>query len=108
MRNMRKNGNLRSKKRHRDYDKLRGTRTERMYDNRWLRYSKAYRARNPLCVVCEEKGIVTLVQCVDHKTPHGGDSELFWDPSNHQSLCKSCHGEKTAREDGAFGNAKRR
>ncbi|MCR8827199.1 HNH endonuclease [Photobacterium sp. TY 1-4] len=35
---------------------------------------------------------------VDHITPHKGDRRLFFDQSNWQSLCKSCHSRKTARE----------
>lgn len=38
---------------------------------------------------------------VDHITPHKGDSTLFWDSGNWQSLCKSCHdGYKQALERG--------
>ncbi|WP_232338165.1 MULTISPECIES: HNH endonuclease [Bordetella] len=29
---------------------------------------------------------------------------LFWDTSNWQGLCWSCHSIKTAREDGGFGH----
>ena len=97
-----------AKKLSRDYDQLRGTRTERGYDNRWLRYSKNYRLNNPLCVMCEKKGIATAAQCVDHIIPHEGDQDLFWDKSNHQSLCNECHSRKTASEDGSFGNMKRK
>lgn len=35
---------------------------------------------------------------VDHVAPHRGDEELFWDISNLQSLCRSCHSAKTMRE----------
>ncbi len=94
-------------KKTRDYDKIRGTRTERGYDNRWLKYSKAYRKRNPLCVYCENEGVVKLADCVDHIEPVSGPGDpLFWDKNNHQSLCNSHHSEKTAKEDGAFGNKK--
>ncbi|MGI6721758.1 MAG: HNH endonuclease [Anaerovoracaceae bacterium] len=31
--------------------------------------------------------------------PHRGDQKLFWDRSNWQSLCKSCHDSKTMTED---------
>jgi 5-methylcytosine-specific restriction protein A len=93
----------------RNYDKVRGTRTERGYNNRWLRYSKNYRKNNPLCVECENEGIVKLAECVDHIVPHNDDDdmELFWDENNHQSLCYSHHNAKTAREDGGLGNVKR-
>jgi 5-methylcytosine-specific restriction protein A len=30
---------------------------------------------------------------------------LFWDQSNWQPLCHTCHSKKTAREDGGFGNS---
>ena len=40
---------------------------------------------------------------VDHLVPHRGDRLLFWDASNWQSLCESCHNRKTARADGGFG-----
>ncbi|WP_144469068.1 HNH endonuclease signature motif containing protein, partial [Bacillus pumilus] len=36
--------------------------------------------------------------------PHKGDKKLFWDSSNWQPLCASCHNRKTAKEDGGFGN----
>lgn len=95
------------KKQRRDYDKIRGTRTERGYSNVWLRASKAYRAENPLCRHCEKRGKITLTQCTDHIIPHNGDEELFWDRNNWQPLCKTCHGIKTAAEDGAYGNVKK-
>ena len=94
------------KKQNRDYDLLRGTRTERGYDNRWLRASKDFRA-GEVCGHCEAKGIARMSQCTDHIIPHNGDEELFWDRSNWQALCNECHGIKTATEDGSFGNRKR-
>ena len=44
---------------------------------------------------------------VDHIIPHKGDEALFWDEDNLQSLCTPCHNQKTAREDGGFGNTKK-
>jgi 5-methylcytosine-specific restriction endonuclease McrA len=44
---------------------------------------------------------------VDHIEPHGGNEELFWRESNHQSLCESCHNRKTAIFDGGFGRLKK-
>ena len=29
--------------------------------------------------------------------PHRGDMKLFWDESNWQPLCESCHNQKTGR-----------
>lgn len=70
----------------RSFDKERGTRTERGYDNRWLRAAKAFRLENPLCVDCEKDGIIKLGDCVDHIIPHKGDEVLFWDRKNWQTL----------------------
>ena len=90
------------------YDNERGTSHSRGYDYRWRKYSKQYRLDNPLCVMCEKDGKLTLTQCVDHIIPVSGpDDPLFWDENNHQSLCHAHHSEKTAREDGAFGNQKK-
>ncbi|WP_400245601.1 HNH endonuclease [Niallia sp. JL1B1071] len=36
---------------------------------------------------------------VDHIVPHRGDQDLFWDETNWQPLCKSCHDRKTMTED---------
>jgi len=88
------------------YDEQRGTAAERGYDRRWSKYRKAYLADYPLCVRCFEKTppVIREATVVDHIVPHHGDYKLFWDPSNHQSLCDECHHIKTAREDGAFRN----
>ena len=87
------------------YDHDRGTAKQRGYSARWAQYSKLYRIEHPLCVVCEAQGRVTVSQHVDHIKPvTGPDDPLFWEPSNHQALCQSCHSIKTAKEDGAFGN----
>jgi len=32
---------------------------------------------------------------------------VFWDCSRWQALCASCHGRKTAAQDGGFGNTRR-
>ena len=90
------------------YDKERGTSASRGYGSRWTKYSLQYRKANPLCVMCEAKGKLTIAQCVDHITPVSGpDDPEFYNPKNHQGLCHSHHSEKTAKEDGALGNKKR-
>jgi 5-methylcytosine-specific restriction protein A len=76
-----------------------------MYNNtRWKQARLSYLKANPLCVMCKDEGQLTPAQVVDHITPHKGDYKLFWDVRNWQSLCCSHHNEKTAREDGAYGN----
>jgi len=37
----------------------------------------------------------TPATVVDHIIPHCGDSYLFWDSNNYQSLCDRCHNSKT-------------
>ena len=82
------------------YDKQRGTAAQRGYDARWRRYKKRYITEHPLCINYEECHNVATV--VDHiiSVNQGGD---FWDPNNHQPMCKPCHDRKTAKEDGGFG-----
>jgi 5-methylcytosine-specific restriction protein A len=47
--------------------------------------------KHPLCAMCEKQGRTKAAVLVDHIKPHKGDSQLFWDKSNWQSLCKHCH-----------------
>lgn len=54
--------------------------------------------REPFCRVCAAHGLRTPATVVDHVVPFRGDWALFVDPANHQSLCKRCHDQKTARE----------
>ena len=77
---------------------VKGTR-EKGYNSRWraarTRFLKAY----PLCAKCLENGCLEKATVVDHIVPHRGDRKLFWDESNWQALCKSCHDTKTMTED---------
>ncbi|WP_244116465.1 HNH endonuclease [Burkholderia gladioli] len=59
---------------------------------------------NPLCVACREVNLIVPATDVDHIVPHRGDQKLFWNRSNWQALCHSCHARKTAREDGGYSN----
>lgn len=71
----------------RDYDRRRGSASERGYDHRWSKASAGYRASHPLCVGCVAVGRVTAAEVVDHVMPHKGESRLFWDRENWQSAC---------------------
>jgi 5-methylcytosine-specific restriction protein A len=82
------------------YDRERGSAAERGYSSRWNNYSRLYRKKNPLCATCLKDNRVTPSEHVDHIIPINGPNDpLFWLPSNHQSLCKSCHSTKTIVED---------
>ena len=69
----------------------------RGYGYRWIKYRATYLIANPLCVSCAEFGRVTQATVVDHKQPHKGDYKLFWDPKNHQPMCKPCHDKHKQR-----------
>lgn len=85
-------------------DAQRGTAASRGYGYRWQQARKLYLQMCPLCVRCQAQGVINAALIVDHVTPHKGDQALFWDQSNWQPLCKRCHDQKTAQEDGGFGN----
>jgi 5-methylcytosine-specific restriction endonuclease McrA len=81
------------------------------YNNtRWRRLRATHLSRNPLCVTCLSDGIAT--DCsgkgvgrgkakgyVDHKIPHRGNADLFWDPENLQTLCPTHHNSLKKMEE---------
>jgi len=71
---------------------------ERGYTYRWQLASQQFLKIHPLCKHCNDVGIVTIATDVDHIKPHKGNMAVFWDQKNWQSLCKSCHGKKSASE----------
>jgi 5-methylcytosine-specific restriction protein A len=81
-----------------NYDKQRGSAAQRGYGSNWRQARKYYLMNHPVCVRCER-----VANVVDHIVPHRGDNRLFWDRSNWQPLCDSCHSSKTVKEDGGFG-----
>lgn len=72
---------------------------------RWRRLRRTFLSEQPLCRHCEAQGRLVLAAVVDHIQPHRGDLSLFWDRSNWQGLCVSCHGTKTAHETWHRGRA---
>ena len=84
-----------------------GTSAQRGYGYRWRQARQAFLRQHPFCIECEKRGIIKPATDVDHIKPHKGDMALFWDQSNWQPLCHTCHSKKTAREDGGFGNSHR-
>jgi 5-methylcytosine-specific restriction enzyme A len=83
-------------------DERRGSAHSRGYTSRWAKYSKARLAQYPLCVMCNAEGHTVAATCTDHIKAHKGDMELFWDPTNHQSLCKH-HNDSKAVTEGRWG-----
>lgn len=94
----------------------RGNSTERGYGYRWQQYRSAWLREHPLCgdridgpsgehSQCARQGRVTAATDVDHiERINGGSDALFWEPSNHQSLCHGCHSSKTQREQSGGGS----
>lgn len=78
------------------YDQQRGSAATRGYDRRWQKLRLMHLRAHPVCVECLRHGLVTLANEVDHILPKrmGGDDS----DTNLQSLCKSCHSQKTMRE----------
>lgn len=75
-----------------------GSTTERGYGHAWrLLREQVLRRDDYLCVSCSANGYIVEATDVDHivAKEHGGTDDLV----NLQSLCSSCHKEKTARED---------
>lgn len=80
-----------------DYDRYRGSPTERGYNYRWEKARVRFLKEHPLCVDCLKEGIYTPATQVDHIIPHRGDPLLFWDEENWQPLCAHHHSKKTKR-----------
>lgn len=49
--------------------------------------------------MCGAEGRVTAANVVDHIKAHKGDRVLFFDASNLQSLCPSCHNRHAQSRD---------
>ncbi|WP_438445895.1 HNH endonuclease [Gorillibacterium sp. sgz5001074] len=96
------------KEHHLQYDRNRGSSSERGYGSRWRKYREDFLKKHPLCKTCKDSGVLSTADVVDHIIPHRGDQDLFWNPENHQGLCFICHSRKTAKEDGGFGNKSQR
>lgn len=62
-----------------------------MKSARWGQLRANQLAREPFCKFCLEDGKRTKAEVADHREPHRGDSKLFFDAGNLQSLCKLHH-----------------
>lgn len=62
-----------------------------IYGSKWRILRQRHLQLFPMCVLCAELGIVEPATVVDHREPHRGNAELFYDENNLQSLCKTCH-----------------
>ena len=66
--------------------------------DRWRDLRLEQLLREPFCRECAKAGRRTRATVADHVIPHRGDTVIFHDPANLQSLCERCHNRKTALE----------
>lgn len=76
-------------------DKRRPNANARGYTYAWSLASKRWLDEHPLCVECMRRLLTVAATVVDHIIPHRGNRRLFWDRTNWQSLCETCHNKKT-------------
>lgn len=70
--------------------------SSRGYGSRWQRVAALHLAQHPLCARCLSVNRPTPAELVDHIMPVHGEADAgFYDPANHQSLCRRCHAVKT-------------
>jgi 5-methylcytosine-specific restriction enzyme A len=98
----------------RAWDEERGSSNKRGYTGRWQHYRALWLRKHPLCgdrlnarsgehSRCRSEGRAVAATDVDHIVPHRGDQGRFWDPTNHQSLCRTCHSVKSHGERQGVG-----
>lgn len=61
---------------------------------RWKRRRRAFLRRHPLCFWCDQEGIATPSQAVDHEPAHQGDRAAFYDESTWRASCTSCNSRR--------------
>ena len=104
---------IKKKQKRRAYMPIKKAFTGRVQDNMKFYNSKAWRQKrllklqeNPLCELCEEKGLIVAAEVVDH-IQEINDGGLKLSFSNLQSLCHPCHNAKTGRRGAKTKNAKK-
>ena len=79
--------------------------------SKWRKFSKAFKQRNPICVTCESKGIVTPATVTDHLVRFVDGGEGFdlenLNDKDFQALCDTCHNSKSGKEAHGFKQNKR-
>ncbi|MCZ7855036.1 HNH endonuclease signature motif containing protein [Agrobacterium salinitolerans] len=73
---------------------------------KWYKTSRWKRLREEVlldclytCTRCGKLERNTSLLVADHKVPHRGREELFWDRANLTCLCKPCHDGAKQREE---------
>jgi len=71
--------------------------SKRGYDSSWRMVRLQHLLNNPLCSDCFKDQKLTVANEVHHLKKLADHPSLRDDPSNLQSLCKSCHSKRTAK-----------
>lgn len=78
-----------------EYEANRESPSKRGYDRAWQKLRKSFLAANPLCLFCDQAGIIRAAEVVDHIEPIRIAPERRLDWANLRSLCKPCHDRRT-------------
>jgi len=73
--------------------------SQRGYDATWRKLREAILAEEPTCRYCDELGITTPAQHVDHIIPLHRRPDLRLERTNLQPLCADCHNSVKAKEE---------
>lgn len=68
------------------------------YGGKWPEVRARHLREFPWCAVCLDLGQNVLAIDVDHIVRAKPAERLFWQRSNHRSLCKTHHASKSGRE----------
>jgi 5-methylcytosine-specific restriction endonuclease McrA len=74
---------------------VRQTAARRGYDADHRRWREAVLRRDPLCVVCKRRGIVTPAVIADHIVPIAVDPQGRLELNNGRGVCRDCHADIT-------------
>ncbi|NVO55099.1 HNH endonuclease [Rhodobacteraceae bacterium B1Z28] len=86
----------RTRARNKRHDAGRPSASARGYGSKWRKARDAFLKINDRCVW---PGCGAKATLVDHIIAHRGDMRLFWDRSNWQPLCTSCHSRHKQRQE---------
>lgn len=81
------------------HEQERGTRTERGYDNAWLKLRARWLRLHPYCQFEPCRVLRTPAVDVDHITPVRLAPHRRLDPTNLRSACRACHARYGERLD---------
>lgn len=85
-----------TRERNKRHDRRRPNASQRGYGSKWRKARAAFLAMFDRCAWPGCNAKATLV---DHIIPHKGDDHLFWDQTNWQPLCTSCHSRKKQQQE---------